>query len=92
MRVSNLKPAANPGGGAVKLVASFDLQLTDDVAIYGMRLCRAPDGRHVSYAPTALGGRRSATFARPLAEAITASALQSYSELDTANDRTRRSA
>lgn len=90
MKILSIKPAANPGGGTVKLVASFDLQLTDDVAFYGMRLCRTPDGRHVTYAPTALGGRRSATFARPLAETITASALKSYSELDTANDHTRR--
>lgn len=87
-----MKPAANPGGGSVKVVATFDLQLTDDVALYGMRLCRAPDGRHVTYAPTALGGRRSATFARSLAETITAAALQTYSELDTADDRTRRAA
>lgn len=92
MKILSIKPAANPGGGTVKLVASFDLQLTDDVAFYGMRLCRTPDGRHVTYAPTALGGRRSATFARSLAESITAAALQSYSELDTANDRIRRSA
>lgn len=93
MRILDIKPAANPGGGTIKLVATFDLQLTDDVAIYGMRLCRAPDGRHVSYAPTALGGRRSATFSRSLAEAITAAALQSYTERDTANaDQTRRSA
>lgn len=93
MRILDIKPAANPGGGQVRLIASFDLQLTDDVAFYGMRLCRTPDGRHVTYAPTALGGRRSATFSRSLAEAITAAALQSYTERDTADaDQTRRSA
>lgn len=69
----------------MQLVAQFDLQLADDVAIYGMRLLRAPDGRHVSYAPTALGGRRSVTFSRPLAEAITATALKMYLEQVTAH-------
>lgn len=85
MRVLSLIPAADPGGGAMKVVASFDLQLTPDIAVYGMRLLQAPNGQHVSYAPTALGGRRSVTFARPLAEAITAAALQTLTEHDTAH-------
>lgn len=85
MKILNMRPAANPGGGAMRLVAEFDLQLTDSVAFYGMRLLRAPNGSHVTYAPTALGGRRSATFARPLAEAITQAALTSYSEQDIAH-------
>lgn len=34
------------------LVASFDLQITDDIAIYGMRLLRHRTGGHVTYAPT----------------------------------------
>jgi hypothetical protein len=88
MRVLDLKTVADPGGGAMKHVANFDLQLTDDVAIYGMRLLRAPNGDHVSYAPTALGGRRSVTFARPLAEAITAVALKTLTEHDTAHGTT----
>ncbi|TBC10017.1 hypothetical protein [Rhizobium ruizarguesonis] len=84
MRVLSLIPAADPGGGSMKLLAVFDLQLTPDIAIYGMRLLKAPNGQHVSYAPTAHGGRRSVTFARPLAEAITAAALQTL-EHDTAH-------
>ncbi|MGZ2429603.1 hypothetical protein [Rhizobium redzepovicii] len=84
MRILALKPAADPGGGTMKVVASFDLQLTPDIAIYGMRLLKAPNGQHVSYAPTALGGRRSVTFARPLAEAITAAALKTLEEQVTA--------
>lgn len=85
MRITSMTPAANPGGGTMRHVATFDLQLSADVAIYGMRLLQTSDGRHVSYAPTALGGRRAATFARPLAEAITAAALNSYSEHVTAH-------
>lgn len=84
MRVLSLTPAADPGGGTMKVVANFDLQLTPDIAVYGMRLLKAPNGQHVSYAPNAHGGRRSVTFARPLAEAITAAALQTL-EHDTAH-------
>ncbi|MGM4980866.1 hypothetical protein [Rhizobium sp. 11_C7_N12_5] len=73
----------------MKLVAEFDLQITDDVRICGMRLLNAPDGRFLTYAPTALGGRRSVTFARPLADAITAAAIQQYSELVTAHAKRR---
>ncbi|OWK24148.1 hypothetical protein AJ87_24355 [Rhizobium yanglingense] len=85
MKILTFSPAVNPGGGSMKVVANFDLQLTSDIAVYGMRLLRAPNGDHISYAPTALGGRRSVTFARPLAEAITATALKTLMELDTAN-------
>jgi hypothetical protein len=88
MKVLSIQPAARLGGGRMLHVANFDLQLADDVAIYGMRLLRAPDGSHASYAPTALGGRRSVTFARQLAEAITAAALKSLKELDTAHGAT----
>jgi hypothetical protein len=92
MKILDIKPAAYPGGGRMEHVATFDAQVTDDIAVYGMRLLKAPNGQHVSYAPTALGGRRSVTFARPLAEAITAAALQTLTELDTAHDRTGRAA
>lgn len=84
MKILTMKPIADPGSGAMKVVASFDLQLTPDIAIYGMRLLKAPNDQHVSYAPTAHGGRRSVTFARPLAEAITAAALKTL-EHDTAH-------
>ncbi|APO70252.1 hypothetical protein IE4872_PC00224 (plasmid) [Rhizobium gallicum] len=88
MQVLDLKPVAHRSGGRMLHVANFDMQLSDNVAIYGMRLLRAPNGDHVSYAPTALGGRRSVTFGGPLAEAITAAALRTFMELDTANGAT----
>lgn len=85
MRILSLQPVAKPGDGSMTVVAQFDLQLTADVAVYGMRLLRAPNGDHVSYAPTALGGRRSVTFARPLAETITAAAVKTLEEQVTAH-------
>lgn len=51
----------------VRAVAIFDMQLSQDVRVYGLRLMRAPDGRHVVYAPSANGGRRVATFSPALA-------------------------
>ncbi|MBB3523099.1 hypothetical protein [Rhizobium sp. BK456] len=73
MRILALKPIADPGGGAMKLVATFDLQLTDTVRLYGLRLLQTPDGRRIVYAAQA-GSRRTATFSRELSEAITTAA------------------
>lgn len=90
MKVRDLIPAAKSGGGRMVQIATFDLQVTDDIAFYGMRLLRDSTGNYITYAATALGGRRSATFARPLAEAITAAALKSYTEQVTADGPTSR--
>lgn len=85
MIIQNLTPAAHPGGGTMTLVATFDLQITGDIRICGMRLLRAPDGRMLTYAPTALGGRRSVTFAPSTAAEITAAASTQFSERVTAH-------
>jgi hypothetical protein len=92
MIIENLNPVANPGGGSMALVATFDLQITGEIRICGMRLLRAPDGRLLTYAPTALGGRRSVTFAPSTVSAITTAAIHSYSELVTADGSTSKNA
>lgn len=69
MRILNLSPVANDGGG-MRTLAFFDLELTPDVRLYGLRLLEAPGGNRVVYAAQA-GSRRTATFSRSLAEAIT---------------------
>ncbi|TWF49637.1 hypothetical protein [Neorhizobium alkalisoli] len=84
MKIENLQPAAHPGGGTMALVATFDLQITGDVRICGMRLLRAPDGRMLTYAPTAVGGRRSVTFSPATTAAITEAASQQFMERVTA--------
>jgi hypothetical protein len=88
MQILDIKPVANSGGG-MRTIAHFDLQLSDDVRLYGVRLMEAPDGKRVVYAAQA-GSRRAATFARPLAEKITAAASQSYVEAITANAKNSR--
>jgi len=86
MRILNLSTCCHRGGGEMVLVAQFDLQITEAIRIYGMRLLKTPEGRFISYAPTALGGRRSVTFDKPTAEAITALALSTHPELVTADE------
>lgn len=58
-------------------VAFVDVELNDHVRLYGLRLMRHADGRHMLYAPQA-GARRTATFSAPLAERLTALALEAY--------------
>jgi hypothetical protein len=86
MDVLNIEPVADRGGGGMRILAHFDLQLSDDVRMYGLRLLEAPDGNRITYAPQS-GSRRSATFARQLAERITAAASISL-EAVTANGPT----
>ncbi len=85
MRVLSLTPAADPGGGSLKLAATFDLQISDTVRLYGLRLLEAPDGRRIVYAAQA-GSRRTATFDPLLAERITNMASIIYDGAPTAND------
>ncbi|RFB95304.1 hypothetical protein B5K11_10195 [Rhizobium leguminosarum bv. trifolii] len=70
---------AHPIGetGQRDCVAFVDVELNDDVRLYGLRLVRQPDGRHLLYAPQA-GHRRTATFSKSLAEQLTALAVEAY--------------
>ncbi len=92
MRILDLKPACGNGGGAVKLVANFDLELSPDVRLLGLRLMEAADGRRLVYAANANGGRRTATFSPTMAQAITAAATQQLKGHETANEQQRRTA
>lgn len=73
-----------------RAIASFDLQLTDDCRLYGLRLLRMRDGNILTFAPQS-GPRRVATFAAPLAERITKLATDEYGAL-TANANSSRAA
>jgi len=88
MRVMNMQPVAGSGGG-IRLIAQFDVQLTDDIRLHALRLMEAPDGNRFVYAAQC-GSRRAATFARSLAEQITEAASKSYVEANTANVKTPR--
>ena len=71
MQILDLRPA--PPGAGRKTLATFDIQLTDDCRMYGLRLIQQSDGRRLTYAPSA-GGNRVATFTPSLAETITRAA------------------
>lgn len=90
MQILDIKPVANPGGGSVKIVAVFDLQLTDDIRMHGLRLMEAPGGRRLIYAPNGNGGRRLATFSPAMAAAITDAATAKIRGQDTANGTTSK--
>ncbi|MGO4113239.1 hypothetical protein ACCS54_31280 [Rhizobium johnstonii] len=56
-------------------VAFVDVELNEDVRMYGLRLVRQPDGAHLIYAPQC-GQRRAATFSTPMAKQLTELALE----------------
>ena len=89
MEVLNLEPVASSGGGGMRVLAFFDLQLSDEVRMHELKLLEAPDGRRIVYAAQS-GSRRTATFARSLAERITAAASKSYMEAVTADGTTSK--
>jgi hypothetical protein len=80
MHILSITPSHSDGGGGVREIARFDLQLSDDVKLYGMRLMQTPAGRHLTYAPSS-GGRRFATFAPALVEDITVSAVSALNNM-----------
>jgi len=65
-------------------VAFVDVELNEDVRMYGLRLVRQPDGAHLIYSPQC-GTRRAATFSAPMAKRLTALAVEAYEAA--ANDR-----
>lgn len=73
MKILEIHPSRIPDLGFVRVVATFDVELNESVRLYALKLMEAPDGRRFVYAPQA-GSRRTATFARPLAEEITSAA------------------
>lgn len=87
MEILHIEPVTDRGGGGMRLLAHFDLQLSDEVRMHELKLLEAPDGRRVVYAAQS-GSRRTATFARPLAERITAAASKYYKEAVTAHGTT----
>ncbi|MBY5614214.1 hypothetical protein [Rhizobium leguminosarum] len=68
---------AHPTGetGQRDCVAFVDVELNEDVRLYGLRLVRQPDGAHLIYAPTC-GQRRAATFSTPMAKQLTELAVE----------------
>ncbi len=84
MQILDFKTIDEPSGGH-RAIAVFDLALTPEARLYGLRLLKMRDGRLLTFAPQS-GSRRVATFAAPLAERITKLATDQLRAL-TADDR-----
>lgn len=86
MRILDYKLVDEPSGGH-RAIAVFDIELTAECRLYGLRLLRMRDGRLLTFAPQS-GHRRVASFATHLAEKITKLAIDQTGAL-TANDNNR---
>lgn len=76
MQILDLRPAP-PGAG--RTVAHFDVQLTADCRLYGLRLIQSDDCRYLTYAPNS-HGQRVATFTPALADTISRAASAAFRE------------
>lgn len=66
MQILSIRPEP-PGAGST--VARFDLELSDQLRMFGLRLVRKPDGLRAIYAPNS-GGARVVTFGATLVQEI----------------------
>ena len=76
MQILNLAGTDDNRPG-VRESARFDLQITADCRIYGVRLMEAPDGHRFVYGPAARG-QRAATFSTDFAIELTREAITAY--------------
>ncbi len=83
MKVTDIHRTTPQPGKAVRAIATFDIELSDDVRMFGLKLMETPGGRFLIYAPSANGGRRLATFSPALSDKI---ADLAASELERANN------
>lgn len=74
MRILYARPVQDERGGNT-CVGTVDVELNDDVRLYGLRLMRMRDGNLLLFAPQA-GARRTATFSVPLAQRLTRMAME----------------
>jgi hypothetical protein len=79
MRILYCHPVSDDRGGHTCL-ATIDIELSPDVRLYGLRLLRMADGKHLVFAPQS-GQRRTATFSSALAAELTAMAVAAYEQV-----------
>lgn len=89
MQIIDFKTIDEPSGSH-QAVGVFDLELTAECRLYGLRLLRMRDGRLLTFAPQS-GHRRVASFATPLAEKITKLAVDQLRAM-TADDQSAKAA
>lgn len=82
MRILYCHPV-NDSRGAHTCLCTVDVELNPEVRLYGLRLLRMRDGKHLVFAPQS-GTRRCATFSPAMAERLTALALEAWERVDAA--------
>ena len=76
MRLLYLHPVNDNRAGHT-CIATIDVELNQDVRLYGLRLMRMADGKHLVFAPQA-GQRRVATFSPAMDRELTALAVEAW--------------
>lgn len=79
MRLLHLHPTGDLRRGGHTCVATVDVELSEHVRLYGLRLLAMQDGRHMIFAPQS-GARRTATFSPDMAKQITALAVEAWKD------------
>jgi len=79
MRILQIQAAIDSGGGNFRDIATFDIELTEEVRLCRLRLVKAPDGNHLIYGPVA-AGKRCMTFHPTIARKITELAVQALGD------------
>ena len=77
MRIIEIRPS--PPGADGRAVAHFDIEISPDVRLFGLRLIEAPSGHHLVYAAN-FQGRPTATFSREFASSLSRAACAALRE------------
>ncbi|GEM_PF-1675237 len=86
MRILALRPGVDDPRRRFRLRAIFDVQLDDDVRLFGLHLMQAPDGRHLTFAPSK-HGQKVATFSPDMAQRLTELATKELEGIDARFER-----
>ncbi|WP_424981598.1 hypothetical protein [Maritalea sp. S77] len=80
MRILYMHPVFDDRGRN-QCIATIDIELNEHVRLYGLRLLKMEDGRHLVFSPQS-GKRRTATFSPELSQEITDMAIQRLDALE----------
>jgi hypothetical protein len=83
MRILYMHPVFD-NRGRNQCLATIDLELNEHIRLYGLRLLKMEDGRHLVFSPQS-GKRKTATFSPELSQEITELALQRIDALEKLN-------
>lgn len=71
MRILKIEPTFGTAPSGLRNRAFFDIELSEDIRVYGCKLQQKPDGRFLSYPPSGRGAR-TMTFSPELSDKISA--------------------